>query len=130
MCSWMSAGPVGGRGRRLTVEPVLEDRFHAAIARGAHGAGALTCVLDPRGLVAAGEAEETEARAEALLGMRAPLEDPTHDRGGGGTDRLGPADEPRGRPLRVAAVAVRPMRRVGREAAADVAPAMRGDAAA
>src|SRR5947209_3112601 len=118
------------RGQRLAVEAVRENRLHAAIARGPERAGAATCLLDPRGVVAAGEAEDPEAGAEALFGMGAALEDLAHDRGRLRPDRLGPADEPRGRPLRVAPVGVGAMRRVGREAAADVAPAMRGDAAA
>src|SRR5437867_7563199 len=117
-------------GERLALEAVREDRLHAAIAGGAHGPRALTGLLDPRGVVTAGEAEEAKTGAEALLGMRPPREDLTHHRRGRRPDRLGPADEPRGRPLRVAPVGVRPMCRLRREAVADVAPAMGGDAAA
>src|SRR5437762_430537 len=117
-------------GERLAVEAVREDRLHAAIAGGAHGPRALTGLLKPRGVVAPGEAQEAEAGAEALLGMRAPREDMTHDRRGRRPDRLGPEEEARRGPLRVAPVGVRPMRRLRREAVADVAPAMGGDAAA
>src|SRR5439155_16379635 len=76
------------RGKGLAVEAVREDRLDAAIAGGAHGPRALTGLLEPRGVVAPGEAQEAEAGAEALLGMRAPREDMTHDRRGCGPDRL------------------------------------------
>src|SRR5438093_5363129 len=118
------------RGQGLAVEAVREDRLHAPIARGAHGPRALTRLLDPRGVVAAGEAQEAEAGAEALLGMRAEREDLAHDGGRRWPDRLGPADEARRSPLRVAPMGVGPMRRLRREAVADVAAAMGGDAAA
>jgi len=79
---------VGGRAERsLAVELVVEDRAHRTVGQGAD----LDCP-SRRGLQSIGaerprQADDAEAGAEALLGMRPALEDQLAQRSGGGADR-------------------------------------------
>jgi hypothetical protein len=74
----------GGLARGEAVEPVLEDRVDVAVGAGADGLGPGTGGLEPGGAVAAAEAEQPQAGAVALLGMRAVGQD-----GGDAPDGLG-----------------------------------------
>src|SRR5712691_755191 len=112
------------------VEPVLQDRVDMAIGAGLDGAGAGTGGLEPLRAVALGEAQDAEARAIALLGMRTIRENRLHQRGGLRADGAGPVDETRGGPLEVALVRLRHVGRVGGVLAADGAPPMGRDALA
>ena len=86
--------------------------------------------LEPLGAVALGEAQDAEARAIALLGVRAVGEDRLHQLGGVGPDALGPVDEPRRCPLEVLLMRLRHVRRERRVAAALAAARMRSHALA
>ena len=59
---------------RQAVEPVLENGVHVAIGADPDRQRAGTGGLETRGPVAAAEAKQPQARAVALLGMRAVIE--------------------------------------------------------
>jgi hypothetical protein len=61
---------LGRLGRGQPVEPVLEDRVDVAVGADADGQGAGTGGLKAGGAVAAAEAEQPQAGAVALLGVR------------------------------------------------------------
>ncbi len=77
---------LGGLGRGQAVEPVLEDRVDVAVGADADEQRAGTGGLEAGGAVAAAEAEQPEAGAVALLGMRAIGEDGGDEGGGLGAD--------------------------------------------
>ena len=118
------------RGQRHAIEAVLQDRVDMAIGARADGDRARARGLEPLGAVALGEAQDAEARAVALLGVRAIGEDRLDQLLGGGPDALGPVDDPRRRPLQVLLVGLRHVRRDRRVAAALAAARMRGHALA
>ena len=97
-------------GRRRVVErqPVLvveENLFDGAKAIGAEALRAVTRRFEAIGAMDPAEPHETEARAVALFGMRAVLEDACDEPPGGGPGLFGPPDQARRRPF-----GVRPMR--------------------
>ena len=103
MLSCDGCGVVGG-GLVLEGQAVLgrgEDVLDGAVAVGAQALGARAGGLEPLVAVAPAEAHEPQAGAVALLGVRAALEDLGHHAPRGRSGLLGPADEARGRPLRV-----------------------------
>jgi hypothetical protein len=118
------------RGGLELVQASREDGLDAAVARGADRPGPPAREFHPRGPVAARQADDPQARAEALLGVRPAGEHGPGGRGSLGADRLGPPEDARRAPVAVAPVGighVGPLRRV---MAADRAAPMRGDAAA
>src|SRR3989442_4878884 len=88
---------LGGLGRGQAVEPVLEDRVDVAVGADANEQRPGTGSLEAGGAVAAAEAEQPEAGAGALLGVRAVGEDGGGERRGLGGRRLGPPGENRRR---------------------------------
>ena len=110
-----------GRGERDLIEAVLEDRVDVAIGAGGDAARAGARGFQPGRAVALGQAQDAEARAIALLGMRAVGEDRLDEGRGLRADRLGPADDARGRPLQMALMGLGHVGGVGGVAAADVA---------
>src|SRR5258708_26976360 len=125
---------VGGerpwRRKGLAVEPRLQDRFQASVAEGAHRERPLAGSLDAISAVAVAEAEDAEAGAEALFGMRPRFQDALGQLGGRGSRLLGPADDPARGPLLVPAVGVGHVGGVGGMASALVAANVAGDPAA
>ena len=91
-------GGVGESGAGL-VEAVLEDRLDAAVAGAADGEGALGGRLQAGVAVALGQAQDPEAGAVGLLGVKTPFEHGGDQGGSGRPDLLGPADEALGRPI-------------------------------
>src|SRR5207247_2331215 len=65
----------GGGGRGGPAEAVLEERVAVAIGAGLDGAGPGAGRFEPLRAVALGQAQDAEARAIALLGMRTVRED-------------------------------------------------------
>src|SRR5437899_7565690 len=96
-----------GRRRGEPVEAVLEDRVDVAIGAGLDGAGPGARRFEPLQAVALGQAQDAEARAIALLGMRTVREDLLDQGGRLGADRARPVDEARRRPLQMALVRLR-----------------------
>src|SRR5256885_17222028 len=96
-----------GRERGEPVEAVLEDRIDVAIGAGLDGAGPGARRFEPLPAVALGQAQDAEARAIALLGMRTVREDLLDQGGRLGADRARPVDEARRRPLQMALVRLR-----------------------
>src|SRR5437867_841874 len=119
-----------GRERCEPVEAVLEDRIDVAIGAGLDGAGPGARRFEPLPAVALGQAQDAEARAIALLGMRTVREDRLDQGGRLGADRARPVDEARRRPLQMALVRLWHVGRVGGVLPADDTPPMRGDALA
>ncbi len=80
---------LGPRFGPATVEAVLQDRFHrgqgACVDRQRPVAGG----LKPLRAVAAGQPQDAEAGAEALLGVRSVAQDDVDEDGGGGSDAAG-----------------------------------------
>ena len=97
-CARVGATP---RGARL-IEAVLEDGVDVAVGAGRDTARPGAGRFQPARAVAFGQAQDTQTRAIALLGMRPVGEDGLDERGGLGADRLGPADDARGRPFQMA----------------------------
>src|SRR5271167_1196936 len=69
------SGVRGALGRRPPIELVVEDGFDGAVTPGADLDGPLRGRLDARGAVGAGETDDAEAGAIALLGMGPGLQD-------------------------------------------------------
>src|SRR5439155_19042952 len=90
-----------GRGRGESVEAVLEDRVDVAVGARVDRAGAGAGGLEALGAVALGQAQDAEARAIALLGMRAIRENRLDQRGGVRAEGCGPGHGPGGRPSAV-----------------------------
>ena len=86
--------------------------------------------LEPLGAVALGEAQDAEARAIALLGVRAIGEDRLYQLLGGGSDAPGPVDDPRWGPRQVLLMRLRHVRCDRRVAAALAAARVRRHALA
>jgi hypothetical protein len=82
----------------------------------------------PRGAVALGQAQDAEAGAIVLLGMRPVGEDRLDQRGRLGADGARPVDEARRRPLEMALVGLGHVGGVRGVLAADDTPPMGGDA--
>ena len=95
---------LGGLGRGQAVEPVLEDRVDVTVGADADRQRPGTGGLEAGGAIAAAEAEEPQAGAVALLGVRAVGEDGGDERRGLGADGLRPLDEARRRPLEMVLV--------------------------
>ena len=93
---------------------MLEDGVDVAIGARLDGAGARARGFQPVAAVALGEAQDAEARAIALLGVRAIGEDRLHQGGGLGADRAGPVDQARGRPLEMFTMRLRHVCGIGR----------------
>ena len=74
------------------------------------------------------QSHEPEARAVALLGMRAALEDARDEPPGGGAGLFGPRDQPRRRPFGVRPMRPRHVRELRGKSAAAGEARMRGDA--
>src|SRR5208282_1962486 len=85
---------------------MFQDRFDVSVGAGAgrHRAGARG--LESLSAVALGQPENAEARAVALLGVPALREDRARELPRLGPDALGPAHDPRRRPLQVLLVAL------------------------
>jgi hypothetical protein len=83
--------------------------------------------FEPLGAEALGQAQDAEAGAIALLGMRPVGEDRLDERGRLGTDGARPVDEARRRPLEVALVGLGHVGGIGGVVPADKTPPMRGD---
>lgn len=71
------------------VQAVAQDRLHRSVCPGANVHAALASGLQPLGPVAADQAQDAEASAEPLLGMRLGGQDALDERDGGRADRLG-----------------------------------------
>src|SRR5579859_2726517 len=74
---WLRWG--GGLGQRRAIEPGLQDRFDALVGAGAHDERAMTRGLQPLGPVPFAEPHDAEARAVAVLGVRALGDDRGHE---------------------------------------------------
>ena len=107
---------------------VLENVLDRAIAVGAQAFGARTGGIEPIRAIEATQPHEAEARAIALLRMRAPVEDARDEPACRGTRLVGPRDQPRGRPFGVGAMRPRHVRDVGRVATTTGETRVRGDA--
>src|SRR5471030_1172195 len=83
------------------IEPVLQDRLDRAVGGGADIVAAPGRSLDALRSIAFHEAENAEARAEALLGMGLCLHDRLEQRDRGGADLLGLAQHACRRPFRI-----------------------------
>ena len=89
------------------IEPMLQDRFDRAVGGGADVIAAAAGGLDACRAVTAGEPQDAQTGAEALLGMRLGLHDGRHQRDGGGADLGRFPHHPGWRPLGVAPVRAR-----------------------
>ena len=119
------------RGRILERQPVLlidENVFDGAKAIGAQPLGARTGGFQTIRAVQPPEPHQPEARAVALLGMRAALEDARHEPAGRRAGLRGPRDQARRRPFRVRAMRARHVRHLGGKPAPAGEPQMRRDA--
>ena len=112
----------------LRVETSPQDRFHGAIADRAGGARAPTRRLQPRGVIAPLQREETETGAIALLGMRVAREQALDHLRRRRPDAGAPRDQARRRPLDVAVVRFGAMPGIGREAALECTARVHRDA--
>ena len=104
LVGWGEGELGSGRGGAEAVEAVLEDGIDVAVGAGAGGQGARTRRFQARGAIPLAQAEQPEAGAEALLGMRAIGEDGDDQGCRLGPDVLSPAGDARGRLLQVAQV--------------------------
>jgi len=100
----LGSGPVRRGAERGVLEAVLQDGLHGEVTRRAERECAHARRLESRRAVPLGQAQQPEASAVALLGVRAGLEDAADDRGASRADRLAPADQATRRPLEVLAV--------------------------
>ena len=82
-------------GRADAIESVLEDRLDVPVRAGAHPQRASARGFEARFAVALAEPKDAEARAEALLGMRALGEDRVAQVARRGADLAGPRQDPR-----------------------------------
>lgn len=90
--------------QRLQVEVVFQDRFDALEGGRTDAERAEAGRFASRIAIVFAEAQDTEAGAEALLGMAAALENVGDELGGRRAGFVGPGDEALGRPLRVLTV--------------------------
>src|SRR3990172_1237773 len=112
----------GGLRHGEAVEAVLEHGIDVAIGTGADDDRPRTGRLQPGLAIARAQPQEAEARAVALLGMRAIREDRLDEGGGLRADRARPGGEARGCPLEMPLMGLGHVGRVGGVAAADMAP--------
>src|SRR5271166_4730709 len=95
----------GAPGRRLPIEPGVEDGFDRAVGPGADLDRPLRGRLDARRAVGAGETDDAEAGAIPLLGMGPGLEDLLAQRRRRLADLAGVLPDALDRPAGVAPVA-------------------------
>lgn len=95
MWAWWVGVGLGGRGRG-GVEAVGQDGFDAAVAAGADVQRALAGGFHAGGRVASGQAQDSEARPVAQLGMRPVGHDRFDELGGGRSGAGCPGDQPFG----------------------------------
>ena len=115
---------------RPPVEPVLEDRLDRAVGAGADLEAAIAGRLEPLGAVLARQAQDAEAGAVALLGMRPALQDQRGEHGGARADRRRVALDPLDRPVGITPVRARHVLGDRRVPAAPAAAQVHGDALA
>src|SRR5690606_18717101 len=115
---------------RLAVEVVLEDRQHRSIAASAGVERAPTRGVEAGVAVLLCEAEEAQTRSVAPLGVPSLAQDHLAESARVWTDLLGPAEDARGRPLRVRAMAARHVVGNRREPATHEAANVNSDALA
>ncbi len=120
----------GGPGLRLVEGQAVLGRgqnvLQRAVAGRAQLLGSAARGLQPLGAVAPPETHDPQAGAVALLGMRPAAQDLGHQPARGRSGLAGPADQPRGRPLRVRPVRARHVLGLGRRPTI-VAPAVGSD---
>ncbi len=85
MVEWQF-GRLGRTRQRLAIEAVLKDRADRAVGSGADLEPAPARRLEPFGAVLAGEPQDAEASAEALLGMGPAAQDDLDEGVGVGAD--------------------------------------------
>jgi hypothetical protein len=95
--------------QRLTVQPLVEDRADRAVGTGPDLEPTTAGGLETIRAVLAGEPEDAEAGAEALLGMRPAAQDDLDESGGVAADGGGLAQEALVGPAGVATVGARHM---------------------
>src|SRR6185312_5112322 len=97
--------PVRGRCRPLAIEVVLQDRVDRAIRAGTDLERTTASGFEPFAAIAFGEPQDADAGAEALLGMRAFLQDDLDERRGVAPDLTGFPPQPLRRPVGIASMA-------------------------
>src|SRR5438128_2017838 len=116
-----------GLRRGEPIEAVLEHGVDMPVGAGADRDGAGAGGLQARLAIPLAEPQEAEARAVALLGMRAVGENRVDEDRRLWADGAGPGDEARGGPLQVALMGLGHVGRVGGVAAAEMAADVGGD---
>src|SRR3974377_373401 len=120
----------GALWRRLPIELVVEDGFDGAIGPGADLDGPVGGGLDARRTKRAGEADDAETGAIALLGMGPALEDLLAERRGRRADLAGVFPDALDRPAGIAPMAGRHVFGNGGVLPVPAGPQMNGDALA
>ena len=95
--------------RGVSIELVVEDGADGAVGERADLDGARGGRLQTHDAERLGQAQDAETGAEALLGVRAILEDLLAERRGGGADQGGVATDAVDRPVGVTAKRLRPV---------------------
>ena len=93
--------------RRLSIEPVLEDRLDRAVGTGADIQTAIAGRLQPRGAVLARQPQDAEASAVALFGMWPALQDQRGELGSARANRRRLTADPLDRPFGITPVRTR-----------------------
>jgi hypothetical protein len=117
-----------GLGAIGAIEVVAQDRDDGAIGARADVDAALAGRFDPFGAIAAHQAQDAEARPEALFGMRLGVEDQLDQSGGGWTNPGRLAPQPGRRPIGITPVCARHVIGDGRVPMRLWAAHVRGDA--
>jgi hypothetical protein len=130
MLGWEIAGPSAAGSGRPAIEAGLQDRVDRGVGARADLERALAGGLEPFGRMGAGQPQDAEAGAEALLGMGALAQDRGDQRLGAGADRRGLAPDLLRGPVGVAPMARRHVVAQGGVAAVRRAAQMGGDALA
>ena len=124
------SGVRGAPGRRPPIELVVEDGFDGAVGPGADLDGPLGGGFEARGAEGAGEANNAETGAIALLGMGPALEDLLAERRRGRADLAGVVPDALDRPAGIAPMARGHVLRNGRVLPVSARPDVDGDALA
>jgi len=119
-----------GRGAddALLVQTVLQDRFQAAVGRGADGDGPFASGFQAIVAVGLGEAQDAQARPVTLLRMSALVQKALYDRAGMRPDARGPVEQAWCIPAEDRLMARGHVRIEGGVPTAGVVPGMAGDA--
>ena len=120
-------GCVGSARQGLAIEAVLEDGVDRAVGSGADLESSLACRLEAIDTVLAGEPQDAQAGAEALLRMGPAAQDDLDQRGGVGPDGGGVALDALVGPASVTAMRARHVLGHGGVAAAGAAQQMARD---